>query len=275
MNSDRGNREWINDYMSLKQVNPNNPFTVPEGYFDSLNEIILSKIRLEELKNNSTGFTVPENYFDELAGNIQARINLEEALDKETTGFTVPENYFDELASNIQSRINLEEALDKEATGFEVPEGYFDNLQQQIQSRIFVEEALTAQPEGFSVPENYFDNLTANILDKTSLQEKVQRHGVVRKLFATAAFKYATAACLVIAVGGTILLSQNPTTPQEAHNKSFLHQSLSVIPVEDIQNYLQSHLDVSDTHTLMDESKQVDAENLSNDLQSALDSTSQ
>ena len=54
MNRDRGNREWLNDYMSLKQVNPNNPFTVPEGYFDSLNEMILSKIRLEELKNNSS-----------------------------------------------------------------------------------------------------------------------------------------------------------------------------------------------------------------------------
>ncbi|HZX58705.1 MAG TPA: hypothetical protein VFE54_08265 [Mucilaginibacter sp.] len=275
MKRDRGNREWINDYMSLKQVNPNNPFTVPEGYFDSLNEIILSKATLEELKKNPTGFTVPENYFDELSDNIQARINLEEALDKETTGFTVPENYFDELAGNIQSRINLEESLDKESTGFEVPEGYFDSLQQQIQSRIFVEEALNAQPEGFSVPENYFDNLTANILDKTTLEQKIQPRGVVRKLFATAAFKYATAACLVIAVGGTIFLSQNATNPQEAHNNSFLHKSLSVIPVDDIQNYLQSHLDVSDTHTLMDESKQVDAENLSNDLQNALDSTSQ
>jgi hypothetical protein len=275
MNRDRGNREWLNDYVSLKQVNPNNPFTVPEGYFESLGDMILSKARLEELKNNSTGFSVPENYFDELSANIQARINIEEALDKESAGFIVPPNYFDELSSNIQSRINLEEALDKEATGFEVPEGYFDNLQQQIQSRIFVEEALTAQPEGFTVPENYFDNLTANILDETIKKEKVKTYGVVRKLFATAAFKYATAACLVIAVGGTIFLSQTEN-PQEAHNNSFLHKSLSVIPVEDIQNYLQSHFDATtDTHTLMDETKQADADNLSQDLQNALDSTSQ
>jgi hypothetical protein len=275
MNRDRGNREWLNDYMSLKQVNPNNPFTVPEGYFDGLNEMILSKIKLEELKNNSTGFTVPENYFDELSANIQSRINLEEALDKETSPFGVPDGYFDELSANIQARINVGEALDKEAAGFIVPEGYFDNLQQQIQSRIFVEEALTAQPEGFSVPENYFDTLSANILDKTSQKEKVKSYGVVRKLFATTAFKYATAACLAIAIGGTIFLSQTEN-PQEAHSNSFLHKSLSVIPVEDIQNYLQSHLDpITDTHSLMDETKQADADNLSHDLQNALDSTSQ
>ncbi len=233
--------------MSLKQVNPNNPFTVPEGYFDSLNERVLANVKMEELKNG-----LPD------------------------AGFTVPENYFEELSGNILARISIEEALDKEATGFVVPDGYFDNLQQQIQSRIFVEEILTAQTEGFTVPENYFDNLTANILDKTTKEEKVQKRGVVRKLFATAAFKYATAACLVIAVGGTIFLSQNTDSPQDAHNNSFLHKSLSVIPVEDIQNYLQSHLDATtDTHTLMDETKQADADNLTQDLQSALDSTSQ
>ena len=246
MNRDRGNREWLNDYMSLKQVNPNNPFTVPEGYFDSLNERVLANVKMEELKNG-----MPD------------------------AGFTVPENYFEELSGNIIARVTIEEALDKEATGFVAPDGYFDNLQQQIQSRIFVEEVLTAQTEGFTVPENYFDNLTANILDKTTKEEKVPSHGVVRKLFATAAFKYATAACLVIAIGGTIFLSQNTDTPQEAHNNSFLHKSLSVIPVEDIQNYLQSHLDATDTHTLMEETKQADADNLTQDLQSALDSTSQ
>ena len=69
MNSERGNREWLNDYMSLKQVNPNNPFTVPDGYFDELERQIVSYIKLDELKTGSPsgGFTVPENYFDELS----------------------------------------------------------------------------------------------------------------------------------------------------------------------------------------------------------------
>ena len=217
MNRDRGNREWLDDYMSLKQVNPNNPFTVPEGYFDSLDERILSIVKVEELKNN-----LPE------------------------TGFIVPENYFEELAGNIQARIKIEEALDKQATGFAVPDGYFDSLQQQIQSRIFVEEAMSEQADGFTVPDAYFENLSAKIFDKTTRQEKRKPNGIVRKLFAYNTIKYATAACLVLAIGGTIFLSQN-TNPVEAHKNSFLHKSLSAIPVDDIQNYLESHLDVSDT----------------------------
>jgi len=245
MNRDRGNREWLNEYMSLKQVNPNNPFTVPEGYFDSLDEQILSKIKLEEMRNS-----MPE------------------------TGFAVPENYFEDLAGNIQSRITVEEALDKEAAGFTVPDGYFDNLEQQIKSRLFVEEALDAQPAGFDVPEGYFADLTNNILDKTTLQ-RAERRGIVRQMFSTAAFKYATAACLALAIGGTLYLNQAGNSPDATHKNSFLHKSLSAIPVGDIQNYLQSHLDVNDTKTLMDESKPVDADNLTHDLQNALDSTAQ
>jgi hypothetical protein len=276
MKKDRGNREWLNDYMSIKQVNPNNPFTVPEGYFDSLDERILSKIRLEELKKSmpESGFSVPENYFEDLTTNIQARINIEEALDIEATGFTVPKGYFDELTNNIQSRITIEETLSKEDTGFTVPEGYFENLSEQIQSRIFVQEALNKQPEGFTIPSNYFDRLTDNILDQTTRQAKEKPRGaVIRKLFMSGAFKYATAACLVLVIGGTLLLNRN--NPQNEHKNSFLHKSLSVISVDDIQNYLQLHTDASDQSALMEESKQVDANNLSKDLQNALDSTSQ
>ncbi|MGN6638686.1 MAG: hypothetical protein ACTHJ8_07220 [Mucilaginibacter sp.] len=252
MKSESENRDWLNEYMSLKQVNPNNPFTVPDGYFDSLEGQIMSYVKLEELKKNTP----------------------------EENGFPLPANYFDELASNIQSRINIESFSDKEAESFTVPEGYFKNLSEQIQSRIFVEEAMDEAPEGFTVPQGYFEQLTANILDKTAeKQEAVVKQmqpvhrGVVRKLFASAAFKYASAACLVLAVGATLLLTQNNTTQAVAHNNTFLHKSLSAIPVDDIQNYLELHMDASDTRALIDESKQVDAQNLSNELQDALDSS--
>jgi hypothetical protein len=245
MNSDSENREWLNKYMSLKQVNPDNPFTVPEGYFNELEQRILSAVKLDELKKSALG-----------------------------QSFTVPENYFEELPGNIQSRINIEEAANKEATGFTVPEGYFDKLQQQIQSRILVEEALNGQAEAFTVPQNYFSDLTQNILNKTISQERAKR-GIVRQLFASATFKYATAACLTLGVGATIFFSQNTKTPIEEHNSSFLHKSLSAIPVDEIQSYLQLHLDANDTRTLIDENKQVNAENLNNDLEDYLDTTSQ
>lgn len=250
MNSERGNREWLNEYMSLKQVNPNNPFTVPDGYFDEAEQQIMSFIKLDELKNSAL-----------------------------SQGFTVPENYFEELSSNINSRINIEEASDKEATGFEVPAGYFEELSQQIQSRITVGEALNENADTFAVPQGYFNQLTENILNKTANQPKITKPeiirpmGMVRQLFASSAFKYATAACLTLAVGATIFLSQSSNNVV-SHDSTFLHKSLSAIPVGEIQDYLQLNVDPSDdTRTLIDESKQVDADNLSNDLQDELDTS--
>ena len=312
MNSERGNREWLNDYMSLKQVNPNNPFTVPEDYFDKLDQQIMSFIKLDELKTGSPsqGFTVPENYFDELSGNINSRIAVEEVLDKGPIGFTVPEGYFDELGQQILSRITVEEALNESAGSFTVPEGYFDELGQQIQSRIIVEEALNESSESLTVPEKYFDELsqqiqsrimveemlseptesfavsegyfnqlTENILNKTvngqtEKLEVVKRKGLVRQLFTSSAFNYATAACLTLAVGATIFLSKNSSNVVNEHASSFLHKSLSAIPVDDIKSYLQQNVDpTTDTRTLIDESKQVNADNLSDDLQDELDTS--
>lgn len=310
MNSERGNREWLNDYMSLKQVNPNNPFTVPDGYFDELEQQIVSYIKLDGLKTGSpsNGFVVPENYFEELSDNINSRIILEETADKEAAGFTIPEGYFDELSQNIQSRIAVDEALTQSEDTFTVPDGYFDELSQNIQSRIAledalnksedtftvpqgyfnelslniqsriaVEEALNEQEGSFAVPEGYFDKLTENILNKTAnpgseKKTTVQRKGIVRQLFASSAFRYATAACITLAVGATILLSQNNNVV-ENHNSSFLHKSLSQVSVDDIKDYLETNVDQNDTHTLIDESKQVNADNLSNDLQDELDTS--
>jgi hypothetical protein len=311
MNSERGNREWLNDYMSLKQVNPNNPFTVPDGYFNELEQQIVSYIKLDELKASSpsNGFVVPENYFEDLSNIITSRIIIEEAVDKEATGLTVPEGYFDELSANIQSRIAVEEALNNSEDAFTVPPGYFDELRQNIQSRIAVEEALNKsedtfsvpkgyfdelsqniqsriaieealnQEEAFAVPGGYFDKLTATILDKTingQQSEKKEvakpRKGIVRQLFGSQSFKYATAACITLAVGATILLTQNNNVPED-HNHSFLHKSLSQVSVDDIKDYIQSNVDQNDTHALIDESKQVNADNLSNDLQDELDTS--
>ena len=36
MANDRKNKEWLDDYPSLKQVSKNNPFIVPDGYFNEL-----------------------------------------------------------------------------------------------------------------------------------------------------------------------------------------------------------------------------------------------
>src|SRR5882757_4914631 len=99
MKSEMENKDWLNEFVSLKQINPANPFRVPAGYFDDLGDRIVALKNLEELKEKGLtgGFEVPANYFEELTGNIQSRIAIEGALNTEEHGFTVPEGYFENL----------------------------------------------------------------------------------------------------------------------------------------------------------------------------------
>ena len=213
MKSDMEDKEWLDDHMSLKQVNPNNPFTVPPGYFDELEQRITSYIHLNELQSQA-----PE-------------------------GFTVPENYF-------------------------------DNLQQQISARILVEEAL-AGADKFTVPAGYFDNLSKNILNKTVNQDMVKRKGIIRRMYASGAFKYAAAACFAAIIGTGVLLIQSPT-PAPQHKDSFLHKQVQTISVSDIQSYLQQDVDANDTqHAVIDENAPVNDSGLSNALQGYNDDTNQ
>jgi hypothetical protein len=298
MTRDLENREWLNEYPSLKQVNANNPFTVPDGYFDGLGERVTSAITIEALKNKMplSGFAVPENYFKELSGNIQSRINIDHALSREPgfevpenyfdelsaniqskihlnnaisndTGFTVPDKYFEELSASIQSRIFVEEALSAENESFTVPENYFENLSNSIQSRVFVEEALIASEQAFALPQDYFDNLNKKILNKTASLEQVKRKGVVIRMFRSTAFKYATAACLALMVGTGIFIRQF-NDPVAVHKRSFLHKQLSDVPVSEIESYLDLNVEPTDTqHIVATDDLSVDDKGLSQALQ--------
>ena len=235
------NKDWLNAYSTLKQINPANPFTVPAGYFDSLGDRIVVFKNLNELKDKGS-----------------------------SGGFTAPENYFEELTGNVQSRIAIEEALNTEEHGFTVPDGYFDNLQQQIESRVFIEEALGEPVEQFAVPEGYFDTLSKNILDKTVNANAVKSTGIVRKMYTSNFFKYATAACIALALGGGILLSELTGSVIE-HKGTFLHKQLSNVPVDDIKSYLELNADPSDTQqSVAADAGNIDDQSLENALQNDL-----
>ncbi|MES2277821.1 MAG: hypothetical protein V4592_17475 [Bacteroidota bacterium] len=255
MKSDMDNREWLDDYMSLKQVNPNNPFTVPEGYFEEFAQRAQSRAFIDGVNAAAeTGYTVPENYFNDLESNLNSRVAIEVALNNAAPGFTVPANYFDEMQANLQSRINIEEVLHHTTGDFTVPENYFEDQRQQINSIIAVDEVLNGQSEGFTVPANYFDNLQSAIINKTTgqvQQPAVKKAGIVRRMFTTGAFKYATAACLTLAIGGSIFLAQFES-PQAIHNRSYIHKALAQVSDADIIEYLQTHMDAADTRSVMD-----------------------
>ncbi|MES2060624.1 MAG: hypothetical protein V4456_01805 [Bacteroidota bacterium] len=271
MKSDMENNEWADEEMSLERFSKETPFTVPSGYFEEAGQRILSLIKLNELKSDdmAQGFAVPENYFDELNANIQARINIEASAGTDEKGFAVPEGYFEQLTNNIQSRINIAAAVNTEDTGFTIPQGYFENLQQQITSRIAVEEMMEANTPEFAVPDNYFEKLNRDILNRTVNQETVIRKTIVRKLWASNTFKYATAACFALIIGGGAFLreAQQPVM----HTQTLLHKQVSNIPVDEIKDYLELNIDANDTRGLMDNDKQINTDALDADLQDYID----
>jgi hypothetical protein len=249
MTIDIENKEWPEDGKLPELVGKINPFAVPEGYFEGLDECVMAAVRMEELKSETPEFTVPDGYFEQLTGNIQARIAVDEAInDKQDLGFVVPAAYFENLSDNIQSRIAVETAMEA-GEAFEVPGGYFENLSSQIQSRVVVEEALAGE-QAFTVPEGYFEQLNAKILNKTVTQEAVQRKSGVIRLMRSTAFKYATAACFVLVAGASFLLWPSATSV-EAHNASYLHKELSNIPLDELQGYIQVSMEGADIqHTV-------------------------
>lgn len=306
MKIDIEHKEWPEDDSWRQMLPQGNPFGVPEAYFDGLSERIISGVHLEQLKeaNPLGAFTVPENYFTELSNNIQSRITIEEAA-TEGEPMSVPANYFDELSSNIQSRIAIEEAVQNETESFNVPEGYFDNLTNQIQSRIALEEALAEELESFTVPQGYFEELSSNIQSRIALEENIgfessafevpegyftnlqqnilsqtteqqeakviqmpSQRGVVRKLVSSAAFKYASAACLAIIVGLAVYIKQDAVPS----NHSYLHKELSEVSSDDLRSYLETQSDATETErTVIADATQLDDDALRAAIQDYVD----
>lgn len=293
------NNKWAGEEMSLERFTKSNPFTVPPGYFEDAGQRILSMVQLEDLKGdgNTGGFATPAGYFDGLTANIQSRINIdaaagegfngyevtagyfdqlaanlqsriavEELLNTDDEAFAVPAGYFDELTANIESRIAIEEVVAGKEDAFTVPAGYFENMQDQISARIAVEEVLTAEP-AFTVPDGYFEELNRNIVNKTVNKEVVLRKTIVRKMWASNTFKYATAACLALIIGaGAFLRDAGNTVVVPQHRQSLLHTQLSGVPVDEIKDYLELHIDATDNHGIMDNDKNINADALDEEL---------
>jgi hypothetical protein len=225
-----------------------NAFKVPADYFDALTQKIQSRISMEEVLQTK-GFVVPDAYFEELEKNIESRIVLETAGINER--FELPNEYFNSLSADIQTRIFIDDAVN--GPSFGIPEGYFSELELNIQSRISIDE-LVNETEGFSVPQSYFTSLENTILEKTTgasneAKLKEAKRGVIRKLWATTSFKYASAACFSLIIGSAIFITQL-NNPVAVHKRSYLHKELSKVPSGDLESYLQLNGDTP--HAIME-----------------------
>jgi hypothetical protein len=180
-----------------------NVFTVPEGYFDYLHVDILMGIETEHglVSNTSpvaSATEMPTGYFDTLADSILAKIKAQDAADaateintlspllfsiKNETTFEVPQGYFDSLADTVLQKIKAQDAEDA-ATEIRALSPMLYSIQNE---------------NVFEVPQGYFEGLSETVLNTVSPQVKV----VSIKKRTTTFFKYAVAAAFtgVMAMG--------------------------------------------------------------------------
>lgn len=108
-NMDEG---WEKQFPLLEAAGKKNPFNVPEGYFDDMQQQITSRIAIESASSSdSNGYlAVPEDYFDTLEDQIMSAIKVEKLKGlTEDTGFTVPEGYFNSLHDSIKQKAGIME----------------------------------------------------------------------------------------------------------------------------------------------------------------------
>ncbi|NNC69579.1 MAG: hypothetical protein HKN90_02030 [Flavobacteriaceae bacterium] len=105
-------------------------FKVPEGYFNTIEDAILSEIKTEKFPNTS-GFSVPDGYFESLEQIVNSKLIIDQLPDKE--GFNVPKDYFDSIEDTIFTKLGKETLS---VNSKEIPKDYFDTLEDRVFARL-------------------------------------------------------------------------------------------------------------------------------------------
>ena len=127
--------EIVNELMEISPLLAGmeriNPYSVPAGYFEGLDEHLLTLAKVEDHSSALRGIAmknpmqVPSGYFDSLAGSILDKIKAEEnpsveqelrslspmlyAMDKVNV-FSVPAGYFESLSDDLLNKVSPKEA---------------------------------------------------------------------------------------------------------------------------------------------------------------------
>lgn len=183
---------------------------------------------------------------------------------KKSSPFTVPSNYFEELGERINQSVFISQLEQTESAGFTVPSNYFENLESEISARVALEQ-LKTETQGFSVPEGYFEKLQQNIASKTTETKKPV------KLWHQPLFKYAVAACLVIASTTGWFTNKKYQTKQLRSTELAKEQLLYDIDESVILEYVQESQNVRSANVTDGEMESYILDNFStNDLSNNL-----
>lgn len=105
------NKDWLKEAPMLAKMPVQNPFSVPEGYFENLKDKTSSKFYLENLKIElpETGFTTPEDYFSKLKDSINAEIIADDMKSVVLNdGYIAPAGYFEQMQAQILAKTVVE-----------------------------------------------------------------------------------------------------------------------------------------------------------------------
>lgn len=157
---------------------------------------------------------------------------------KKSNPFTVPSNYFEELEERINQSVFISSLQKSEHGGFDTPSNYFETLEEQITSRVTLAQFSSKETQDFTVPDGYFEKLQQNIIAKTNNTKKVV------KLWAKPLFKYAVAACLVIASTTGWFVNKQYQTKQLRYTELAKEQLLYDIDESVIMEYVQENQNI-------------------------------
>ncbi len=88
---------------------------------------------LAKIQKKGSGFSIPENYFDEIENAISDKLFT--ATLSNTSGHKIPENYLEQLENTVLSKLEKEQTPNQK-----VPKGYFDSIEDQVFNQLALED---------------------------------------------------------------------------------------------------------------------------------------
>lgn len=212
------------------------PYTVPQGYFETLASDLLNIIKNDDLllhflpKDKKTPYQVPSGYFENLAKDILGKVNNTQ---------TVPAGYFDALPAILLNKVRHLE------------------VSQELETIAPLLNTISKQPVQ-AVPEGYFEQLNPSVE-----QLVLQQPPVVSIKKRSGWLKYAAAAsiALLLSFGAYRYFDKEPlevfvaVTPEQV---KILDKQLAQLDKATIEKYLQENESVTELNANWYENAQED-----------------
>ena len=272
----------------LAEIILENPYKVPQGYFEDLADQVILRIVAEEQSlidpvlsiSKQNLYSVPQGYFEDLATQVMLKISSEEKnstdlvlpVQKENI-YEAPQGYFEGLAGSILNRVRAIEAADakeeleflspvlgqiEKKNPFTSPAGYFDefsdNVVAGVQAIEFVNEELeNLSPVMLSLKEkNVYqvpEGYFEDLADVVLKKTKQQPAKVVAIGFGKKILRYAAAAIVIGIIATGSYFYFKPVPAITGTTPD-----LAKVTTEEIENFVNNNsIALADTTTVISE----------------------